>query len=254
MRILLCNDDGIAAPGLLALHEAVRDLGEITVVAPSAGRSASGHAVTLGSPISCKRVHVHERFWGHSVGGSPADCVKLALAELMPSKPDLLISGINSGANVGINVLYSGTVAAAAEGALFGVPSVAVSLEFAEELDFDRAARIARKVIDALLANALDAGALVNINIPALRPGVPRGIRIARQSTIPMEDRFERRDSGPGETIYVLSGGYGDRHDHPETDLHALREGYVAVTALKFDLTDTTGLQRLERVAWPTEF
>lgn len=236
------------------MHEAVRDLGEITVVAPSAGRSASGHAVTLGGPISCKRVHVHERFWGYSVGGSPADCVKLALAELMPLKPDLLISGINSGANVGINVLYSGTVAAAAEGALFGVPSVAVSLELVEELDFDRAAFIARKVIDALLAEGLGPGVLLNINIPALRSGVPKGVRITRQSTIPMEDRFERRSDATSETIYVLSGAFGDKHDQPETDLHAIREGYVAISPLKFDLTDTTTLEVLEQITWPTEF
>jgi 5'-nucleotidase len=254
MRILLCNDDGITAAGLLALYRAVRDLGEVTVVAPSAAKSASSHAVTVGVPITCQKMHVHEEFWGYSVAGSPADCVKLALAELMPQRPDLVLSGINHGANAGVDILYSGTVAAAAEGAMFGVASIAVSLEIAQEADFDRAGRIARKVIDSLLAAGLPPASLTNVNIPALRAGLPKGVRLARQSTLAYEDTFEKTGSGGGETLYVLTGGRMDIGKEGETDLHALRAGYVSVTPLHFDLTDQAGLARLADVPWPAGF
>lgn len=251
MRILLCNDDGISAPGLLALYKAVRSLGEVTVVAPSASKSAMSHAVTVGIPITCQRIHVHEQFWGYSVAGSPADCVKLALAELMPERPDLVLSGINHGANAGIDIFYSGTVAAAAEGAMFGIASIAVSLEIIEEIDFDRAGRVARLVIDSLLARALPPASLTNVNIPALRPGVPKGVRLAKQSTLTYEDRFEKKMDGGGETLYMLVGGRMDIGQQTETDLHALREGYVSVTPLQFDLTDHGGLVKFRDVRWP---
>jgi len=252
MKILLCNDDGISSAGLLALYRSVSDLGEVFVVAPESGQSAVGHSVTLDRPISCRRVHVHESFWGYAVDGRPADCVKLALVELLPDRPDLLVSGINAGANVGINVLYSGTVAAAAEGALFGIPSVAVSLEMGQELDFEWAARIARKVLDRLLQSGMPPGALFNVNIPARRPGVPRGVRLARQSTMPMADRF-RKSEDSGKVLYWLEGDFADCSDGPETDLHALRQGYVAVTPLKFDLTDETRLRELRSRHWPEQ-
>jgi len=253
MRILLCNDDGITAAGLLALYRSVRDLGEVTVVAPAGPKSASSHAVTVGIPITCRKMHVHEEFWGYAVAGSPADCVKLALAELMPDRPDLVLSGINHGANAGVDILYSGTVAAAAEGAMFGVASAAVSLEIAQEADFDRAGRIARKVIDSLLAAGLPPASLTNVNIPALRPGTPKGVRLARQSTLAYEDTFEKTGSG-GETMYVLTGGRMDIGKDGETDLHALRAGYVSVTPLHFDLTDQAALARLAGVPWAAEF
>jgi 5'-nucleotidase len=254
MRILLCNDDGITAPGLLALYKSVRDLGEVTVVAPSVAKSAMSHAVTVGIPITCQRIHVHEEFWGYSVAGSPADCVKLALAELMPDRPDLVLSGINHGANAGIDIFYSGTVAAAAEGAMFGIASVALSLEIVREADFDRAGRIARKVIDSLLVGGIAPASLINVNIPALQPGVPRGVRLARQSTLTYEDRFEKKMDGGGETLYVLTGSRMDIGPAGETDLHALREGYVSVTPLQFDLTDHANMPNLADVPWPNGF
>lgn len=251
MKILLCNDDGITAPGLLALYRTIESLGEVTVVAPSSSKSASSHAVTVGIPITCQRIHVHNLFWGYSVAGSPADCVKLALAELMPERPDLVISGINHGANAGIDIFYSGTVAAAAEGALFGLPSVAVSQEMALDVDFDRSARIARQVIDSMLAWGVPPATLLNVNIPALQPGLPKGVRVARQSTLVFEDRFEKRVNGASEALYMLVGGRSEVTQQPETDLHALREGYVSVTPLRFELTDHAFLPRLTEIHWP---
>ncbi len=254
MRILVCNDDGITAAGLLSLYRAVRDMGEVTVVAPSVSKSAMSHAVTVGIPINCQKVHVHELFWGYSVAGSPADCVKLALAELMPEPPDLVLSGINHGANAGIDIFYSGTVAAAAEGAMFGIPSVAISQEMAGEIDFDRSGRIARKVVESLVARGLDRGMLINVNIPALWPEIPRGVRLAKQSTLTYEDRFEIKSNAPGEALYMLVGDRTDIGQETETDLHAMREGYVSVTPLHFDLTDHTALPRLADVRWPGAF
>lgn len=255
MKILLCNDDGITAPGLTALYRSVKSLGEVTVVAPSSAKSASSHAVTVGIPITCQRVRVQDEFSGYSVAGSPADCVKLALAELLPQRPDLVISGINFGANAGIDIFYSGTVAAAAEGALCGLPSLAVSLEIAgQPADFERAGRIARMVIDSILAWGLQPATLLNINIPALRPGVPKGVRIARQSTYFFEDRFENKGDSDSQTLYMLMGGRDETAQHPESDLHALREGYVSVTPLRFELTDYAALPGLAEIRWPAGF
>jgi 5'-nucleotidase len=251
MRILLANDDGILAPGLSAMRQELCKLGEVLVAAPESPQSAAAHAITVGDDIAVSRVHVHDAFYGHAVSGSPADAVKIALAELLDERPDLVVSGINAGANVGINVLYSGTVAAAAEGAFFGVPSVAVSLEFSEELEFARAAEIGRAVIESLLAAGLTGGKLINVNIPALRPGVPRGVRIARQSTRAMEDRYECRRQQDGRRWYTLKGEFANTDDEPATDLRAIREGYVAVTPLHFDLTDDSQMDLCNRIAWP---
>lgn len=251
MNILLCNDDGITAPGLLALYRSVRSLGNVTVVAPSSAKSASSHSVTVRVPITCQKVHVHNEFWGYSVAGSPADCVKLALAELIDTRPDLVISGINHGANAGIDIFYSGTVAAAAEGAFFGLPSLAISQEIVEEVGFDQSGRIARQVIDSILAWGIPPATLLNINIPALHPGVPKGVRIARQSTLAYEDRFEKKGDDEGKALYLLMGGRNDISQQPDTDLHVLRQGYVSVTPLRFDLTDHAGLAKLADIRWP---
>lgn len=254
MKILLCNDDGITAPGLHALYRSIKSLGDVTVVAPSSAKSASSHSVTVSVPITCQRIRVHDEFWGYSVAGSPADCVKLALAELMPSKPDLVVSGINFGANAGIDIFYSGTVAAAAEGALFGLPSLAVSQEVTNEVNFEESSRIARLVIDSILARGLQRATLLNINIPALSQEMPKGVRIARQSTLVYEDRFEKESGGGDETLYLLVGDRKEISHAPETDLHALRDGYVSVTPLRFELTDYDGLPKLADIQWPSRF
>lgn len=250
MRILLANDDGILAPGLAAMRQELSRLGEVFVVAPESPQSAAAHAITVQDDIAVTRVHVNEAFYGYAVGGRPADAVKLALAELLDQRPHLVVSGINAGANVGVNVLYSGTVAAAAEGAFFGVPSVAVSLELSDELQFARAAVIGRVVIESLLAAGLVGGRLINVNIPALAPGLPRGVRVVRQSTRAMDDRYECRRRQAGKTWYTLKGSFGDTDDEPATDLRAIREGYVAVTPLHFDLTDESQLAFCQNVEW----
>jgi 5'-nucleotidase len=248
----LTNDDGILAPGLAAMYRALAPLGRVTVAAPDSAQSASAHAITVAAALAVQRIHVHNEFHGWSIGGRPADCVKLAVHELAePPRPDLVVSGINDGANVSINVLYSGTVAAAAEGALLGFPAVAVSLQRGAESDFDRAASIARRIIDALLADGISPGSLVNVNIPALQPGCPKGVRVATQAVQVMEDHYERRDSPDGTRQYFLGGDFGEPAGDRETDLHALSKGYAVVTPLQVDLTDQSRLKSLEGVEWP---
>ena len=250
MRILLTNDDGILAPGLAAMRRELCGLGEVTVVAPESPQSASGHAITVGDAIIARQVHVNEEFYGHSVLGRPADCVKLAVRELLDARPDLVVSGINAGANVGINVLYSGTVAAAAEAAYYRLPSVAVSLDCQTELDFIRAAVIARQVISGLVQAGLRPGWLINVNIPALDDRPPRGIRVVRQSTQVMHERFEKADDPHGRTYFWLTGEFGDDGE-PDTDLRALSEGYVAITPLRTDMTRDDGLDVMRAWQWP---
>src|SRR5437763_6064046 len=177
MRILLTNDDGIYAPGLRALRTELQKLGNVVVVAPATEQSAVGHSITLLTPLLVQEVlDDQERFLGWAVEGRPADCVKLALQELLPEPPDLIVSGLNAGSNAGINVLYSGTVAAAIEGAFFRHTSIAVSLEYTKPkpLDFPRAADLARRVVEQIVARRPAQGSLFNVNIPSLEKGPVR--------------------------------------------------------------------------------
>ena len=250
MRVLLTNDDGILAPGLAALYRELARVGEVSVAAPDTAQSAAAHAITINAPLTANRVHVHNEFWGWSITGRPADCVKLAIDRLIEPQPDLVVSGINDGANVSINVLYSGTVAAAAEGALLGLPAVAVSLERGKELDFDWAARIARSLIEQALAGPLRPGQLLNINIPNLAAGKPRGVKVAPQSVQRMDDRYARRDAPDGSAQYYLEGWFDEPDETLKGDLNALVSGYVVITPLHFDLTAREQLDPLAAQDW----
>src|SRR5947208_7044209 len=181
MQILLTNDDGVFAPGLRALRKELLRLGDVTVIAPAQEQSGVGHSITLLSPLVIKQVEDDDgSVLGWMVEGSPADSVKLAVCELMPRPPDLIVSGINSGSNAGINVLYSGTVAAAIEGALFKITSVAVSLQLAEHFDYPAGAKHAVRVIERLLAHQPANGSLFNVNLPAHSRGQPNGSPLVR--------------------------------------------------------------------------
>ena len=250
MRILVSNDDGVRAPGILAMARAMRPVAEVMVVAPETAQSAAAHGVTLTAPLSVNRVHLDGDFEAYSVDGRPADCVKLAIRELMQPPPDLVISGLNDGANTGINVLYSGTVAAAAEGAFFGIPAVAVSLFHSERMDFEAAAHLARALIEQLLADGLHGGSLININIPPLEGGAPKGVRVVPQSMLPWEDYFERVPGPDDHQAYWLKGDYLNLEPDADSDLHALVNGYVSITPLQFDLTHGAHLEELSRRRW----
>ena len=244
MNILLTNDDGILAPGILALAKAVKDIGEIAIVAPETTQSAAAHSITLNDPLICTKVELPGGFTGFSVNGRPADCVKLALVEIwpknarLPDRPDIVISGINAGANVGINVLYSGTVAAAIEAAFFNIPAIAISLDIRDKLNFSCAAKIARDVIQKIIdSDFLKPGYILNINIPECENSLPKGIKVVPQSTQAGIDKFERRIDPRGRVYYWLTGDHYPIDEAQETDSIALSNNYITVTPLMYDLT-----------------
>lgn len=253
MRILVTNDDGILAPGIEALYTATRDLGQVDVVAPNDAQSAVGHAISVLKPMLVRHVHVNEQFWGWSVAGRPADCVKLGMIELLDERPDLVLSGINAGANAGVNVLYSGTIAGAVEGALFGVPAVAFSLELSDELDFHLAGRIAREVLDHILAAAPPPGMCLTVNIPALDKGLPKGVKCCPQAAVNWQEHYQRQVDPQGNTIYWLDGRMPDDAG-PDTDVGALRDGYITITPLRPDLTHESEVATIADWKWPTSF
>jgi 5'-nucleotidase len=244
--ILLTNDDGVYAPGLAALERQLRRIGELCVVAPAAEQSGVGHSITYLTPLIVKEVFHGKRRWGWAVEGSPADCVKLGITELCPGPPDLIVSGINGGLNAGINVLYSGTVAAAIEGAFFGITSVAVSLEYDAHARFDQAARLARTVIQQILEKKGPEPQLYNLNIPtaALR-------RTPEVSIVPMDvtrygDKFEKRTDPWGREYYWLTGEPPAATAGHETDLSALAKGHVTLTPLDYNMTRKSVLREMQ--------
>jgi len=238
MQILLTNDDGIHAPGILAMYRKLAERADVRVVAPLTVQSGGSHAITIRHPVLWHEMRLEGDVFGTAVEGTPADCVKLALHALCDPHPDLVVSGINSGLNTGIHVLYSGTVSAAMEAAIKGVPAVAVSLELAKEMDYDRAATIADEIIQKTVSAGLPAGNVCNINIPELVGDRPRGVRLAPMSSKDMAERIERREDPIGRPYYWLGGDFKNIGDQTDTDRHAVAEGYVSVTPLQIDMTD----------------
>ena len=246
VQILLTNDDGIYAPGLAAMERALARLGEVCVVAPAVEQSGVGHSITFLSPLMAKEIFDGQRRRGWAVEGSPADCVKLALAEFCPRRPELLVSGINGGLNLGINVLYSGTVAGATEGAVFGITSVAVSLEYDEHAQFDRAAEMAVGLIEQILARE-DAGdhRLYNINIPTVALERPTEVRVVPMATVGWPAEFDRRVDPKGRRYYWAMGTPAVPVAGELTDLEAWQQGFVTLTPLRIDRTESAMLQRM---------
>ncbi len=246
MRILISNDDGIHAPGIAALHAALRDLGETHVVAPDAERSAVGHAITLSDPIKARRVRCDAGFEGYAVGGTPADSVKLAVCALLPAPADLVVSGVNLGPNAGISILYSGTVSAATEGTILGIPSMAVSLAtYAANPHWDTAGRVARRLARRLMAHPLPRGVLLNVNVPNRPYAELAGYAVTRMADSRFVETFDRR-ADPRGNIYYWMDGYIELTDRREgSDLDALERGYVTLTPIHFDLTHAPSLETL---------
>jgi 5'-nucleotidase len=251
MNILLTNDDGIFAPGLAAIYKELVKIGDVTVVAPADGQSGASHSITFSGPLVCNKVDITGRFTGFSVQGSPADCVKLAAMELHPDPIDLLVAGINNGANAGINVYYSGTVAAAMEGAFLKIPSVAMSLSVEERMDYEQAAGYCVDVLQKLMP--VGEGNVININIPELSKGRPKGVRVVPQSSKGFDEYYIRQKSEQGQTVYQLAGGPHVADGTP-TDTMSLLEGFITVTALVPDMTDHTKTRELEAIDWQVSY
>jgi 5'-nucleotidase len=251
LRILVSNDDGIDSPGIWALATALGSFAHVDVVAPDTQQSAVGHALTVAVPL---RVQKHERngsFFGWAVNGKPADCVKLAVSRLLPHRPDLVVSGINHGRNTAVSLIYSGTVSAATEGTLLGIPSIAFSLDsFKLEADFTYAGKVAAWLVKRMVGRTLPKGVLLNVNIPAITEEEIKGIRLAGQGESYWNDSYEERSDPMGRPYYWLTGEY--IIDGPEgSDDHMLNDGYVAITPIHYRLTDDTMLGEMR--SWELE-
>jgi 5'-nucleotidase len=242
MHILITNDDGVMAPGLLALAQAMRDLGKVSVLAPDHNWSASGHVKTLDRPLRVKEVVLSDGTTALTSDGAPSDCVSLALLGLLDDKVDLVVSGINPNANVGHDVTYSGTVTAAMEAVISGIPGVAVSLDSPENhlglIDYVPAAEISRQIVQALLDNEeLPPDVLLNVNIPYLPKEQIKGIRITRQGMRVYRSQLDSREDPRHKAYYWIGGEAPTGIPEKGTDIGALMEGYVSITPLQLDLT-----------------
>jgi 5'-nucleotidase len=241
VRILLSNDDGYLAPGLAALASAVNGLGEVSVVAPERNRSGASNSLTLDRPL-----HLKQAANGfHYVNGTPTDCVHLAVTGMLDGEPDMVISGVNLGANMGDDTIYSGTVAAAMEGYLLGVPAIAVSLASFEGRHFDTAARVARELAERFCQQPFGAPVLLNVNVPDVPYDVLAGMRVTRLGRRHKAEPVVKQVSPRGETVYWI-GAAGSAADAGEgTDFHAVENGWVSVTPLQIDLTHAGQIARV---------
>jgi 5'-nucleotidase len=237
--ILVINDDGITAPGIAALVQAMKTLGDVVVVAPDKAQSGMGHAITINSTLRIQKVKIHDAKEEYSCSGTPVDCVKFAVNKIMHRKPDLCVSGINHGTNMSINVIYSGTMSAAVEGAIEGIPSIGFSLsDYTINADFSAAAKIAKKIAQKVLAEGLPAGVCLNVNIPKLSFDLIKGIKICRQAKATWIEEFDERHDPSGQPYYWLTGKF-ENFDSKEkdTDVWALENNYVSVVPTQFDMT-----------------
>lgn len=245
MRILVSNDDGIASPGILALVRELRKIAEVHVVAPDRQQSAVGHAITMNYPLRAVPYYKGEEFFGYAIDGTPADAVKLAVKFLLKEPPDLVVSGINHGSNTAINILYSGTVSAATEGTILGFPSIAVSLTTYEEADFGYAARFAARLAGVVGERGLPKGTLLNVNVPAAPEKEISGVKLTRQGESSWDDTFDVRRDPANREYFWLTGKMNVTDTDSSTDQIAVREKFISVTPIHYDLTDVKMLQQM---------
>ena len=253
-HILVTNDDGVYAPGLLALAQEMRHLGKVTVLAPDHNWSASGHVKTMHRPLRVKEAVLADGSQALASDGAPSDCVALALLGLVPEKIDLVLSGINPNANIGHDVTYSGTVTAAMEAAISGIPGIAVSLNGAENtmdgMDYGPAARLAGHVAQAVIEHGLSKDTLLNVNVPYLPDEQVKGFMLTRQGLRVYRDSLDRRKDPRGRPYYWIGGEAPTAVPEEGTDFGALANGYVAITPLHLDLTDYNALQAIQSWDW----
>lgn len=251
-NILITNDDGIHAPGIYALWEAMSKIGNVTVVAPDSEKSAVGHAITLSNPIRIQEIERHGGFTGYAVNGTPADCVKIGFRSLVKESIDLIVSGINAGANVGTDIIYSGTVSAATEGVFYHIPSIAFSLDALKGGDFGPSKMITQNIVRALLKNGIPKGTLLNVNIPNLPLHQIKGARITEQGDSSFRDCFEKREDPRGRIYYWMSGEVVNPNPDPDMDINAVNNGYVSITPIHYKLTNQEFLPSLKKwdVSW----
>ena len=247
--ILITNDDGVTAPGIMNLVEAVKDLGKIVVVAPDKPQSGMGHAITIGQPLRLHKIHSIDNVETWSCTGTPVDCVKLAVDKVLHRKPDLCLSGINHGANHSINVIYSGTMSAAVEAAIESIPSAGFSLlDYRIDADFTGARKYVRMIVEKMLATKLDKHTVLNVNIPAIAVELLKGFKICKQAYAKYEEDFIERNDPHGRHYYWLTGEFVNFDKGKDTDVWALANNYVSVVPVQFDLTNYVLKAKLEKI------
>lgn len=239
MKILITNDDGIYAEGLFAMAREISKIAKVTIVAPDRERSATAHAITMHKPLRVERVNLHDchvESW--MVNGTPSDCVKLALDALLNDVPDLVLSGINRGPNLGTDVIYSGTVSAAIEAAIYGIPAVAFSVAAYENVSYDYPARFARKLCVSVMEKEFPKDTLLNVNIPPLDEEDIAGVLITHLGSRKYKNCFDRRQDPRGKTYYWLAGEAVEDLDDTGSDVWAIKNNYISITPIHFDLTN----------------
>ncbi|MBU2906874.1 5'/3'-nucleotidase SurE [Arenibacter algicola] len=247
--ILVTNDDGITAPGLRALIRFMMELGEVVVVAPDSPQSGMGHAITIDNTLYIKKIKVDLENGAneeYSCSGTPADCVKLGLQELLGRKPDLCVSGINHGSNSSINVIYSGTMSAAIEAGIEGIPAIGFSLcDYSWNANFEASKEAVQKIVQEALSNGIPNGVVLNVNIPKTDNKAPKGIKICRQARANWKEKFDKRTNPSGKEYYWLTGEFELLDKGEDTDEYALSQGYVSVVPTQFDLTAHHAIQHI---------
>jgi 5'-nucleotidase len=236
--ILITNDDGITAKGIASIIEVAKQFGEIVVVAPNKPQSGMGHAITMNEPLRLEKSNLFDGIEAFSCSGTPVDCVKLGIYEVLKRKPDLLLSGVNHGANTSTNVLYSGTMSAAVEGAMENIPSIGFSLcDFDAEADFSVAKEVAKKIIAQVLEAKYPSHVCLNVNIPKLNLEDLKGIKVCKQAHAFWEDKFDKRVDQFGRTYYWMTGDFEQRKNEEDSDLFAIEHGFASVVPTQFDMT-----------------
>lgn len=238
--ILVTNDDGITAPGIRHLIQIMKTIGEVVVVAPDSPQSGMGHAITLSDNLYCDPVTIdkYSQIKEYSCSGTPADCVKIGTQEILKRKPDLCVSGINHGSNSSINVIYSGTMSAAVEAGIEGIPAIGFSLlDYSMEADFDHTTKYIKRITNNVIQNGLPKGVVLNVNFPKAGEEKLKGVKICRQAKAFWREQFDKRQNPQGRNYYWLSGEFVNEDKDGGTDVEALEAGYVSIVPVMFDLT-----------------
>ncbi|MBU8883756.1 5'/3'-nucleotidase SurE [Flavobacteriaceae bacterium JJC] len=247
--ILVTNDDGITAPGIRNLVEFMNEIGEVVVVAPNSPQSGKGHAITINSTLTFEEINLDGPQKDYSLSGTPVDCVKFALDKILTRKPDIVVSGINHGANSSINVIYSGTMSAAVEAGVEGLQAIGFSLlDFSWDADFKQAKTHIQSLVNKVLENPMPKGIVLNVNIPKLSSGEIKGIRVCKQADAKWEESFDERINPHGHKYFWLSGYFNNMDTSEDADEVALSEGYISVVPVKFDLTAYEYLENLREI------
>jgi 5'-nucleotidase len=246
--ILVTNDDGIFSKGIRSLIEVAKEFGEVLVVAPDKPQSGMGHAITINNLLRLDKSDLFPNISAYTCSGTPVDCVKIGIYEILKRKPDLVISGINHGENTSTNVLYSGTMSAAVEGAMENLPAIGFSLaDYDSNADFSLSQKIAKEIIQNILSNGMPKGICLNVNIPKINENEYKGMKVCRAAKAFWEDRFDKRLDQHGNPYYWLTGQFSHNDDGEDTDLYLLKNNFVSIVPIQFDMTAYSALDELKK-------